>query len=269
MSAGTGISYLDATWNPTSGCSHSGSPGCDRCWAKRMATRLRGRYGYPKDHPFKPTCHPDRLEQPLHWKKPRRIGVSFMGDLFHDQIKPAFIHKVWLTMRNSSRHTYFLLTKRPDNLFKWTQFAANSMCWPVNEIWPDNVYLGVSVENQRAANERIPISPFVRWLSIEPMLGPVSLTEIKPTKHPYITYNVLNGTAFNDLAFRHSTPNMTGNKINFVVCGAETGPGASPMDLAWARDLRDQCRELGVPFYMKQVSGKQPIPPDLMIRELP
>lgn len=252
----TGISYLDETWNVTTGCSHAGSPGCDRCYARRMATtRLRGRCGYPSDNPFQPTIHPNRLDIPLHWKKPRRIGVSFMGDLFHPDIPYGFVEEVFDVMGSCRRHTFLILTKRPEKILrfvKWQTIETGE-----GYLNNGNVWIGVSVENQQAADERIPIllqiPAAVRWVSVEPMLGKIDLSKYL---FPY-------SVGFAD------HPDHVRYPIKLVICGAETGPGARPMDLAWARDLRDQCGSPGVPFYMKQVSGKQPIPPDLMVREFP
>jgi protein gp37 len=180
---------------------------------------------------FRPLLHPDRLYQPLHWRKPRRIAVCLMGDLFHEEVPSDFCLRIWQTMHSwpCPLHTFFILTKRP----KWMRAFVKSY-WSGGNIW-----LGVSVENQTTADERIPIllgTPAAHcWVSIEPMLGPVILR----------------------------------SRLDWVICGGESGPGARPMDPDWARSVRDQCRDAGVPFFMKQMSKRAPIPDDLMVREFP
>lgn len=246
----TKIEWTDATWNPVTGCSPM-SAGCKNCYAARMAKRLAGRYGYDKDDPFKVTVHKDRMRQPSHWRKPRRIFVCSMGDLFHPGVPDEVIFSVLnKALAGNRRHIYIVLTKRPERMKRW--FARHSKrFWhytPPDEprppyvlpYWPDSqLWLGVTVENRQTALRRIPvlmsIAAAVRFISVEPMLGPV----IPPIG------------------------------INWVICGAETGPGARPMELGWARELRDRCHYYGIPFFMKQVSGKGPIPEDLMIREWP
>lgn len=258
MSTGTGISYLDATLNFFTGCS-SISEGCAHCWAKRMATRLRGRYGYPVDNPFRPTIHPGRLEHLQQCKTPQRIGINFMSDTFHDDFmrmdaETDVIKQLFIAMMRADWHTYYILTKRPENMKKFFDNWIPSDIFK-NEPKRDHIWLGVSAENQQAADERIPIllqiPAAVRWVSVEPMLGAMDLSKYL---FPY-------SVGFAD------HPDDVRWPIKGIVCGAETGPGARPMDLAWARDLRDQCFVAGVPFYMKQVSGKLPIPQDLMVRE--
>lgn len=252
MSDKTNISYLDATWNPTHGCSPI-SEGCANCWAQRMSKRLAGMgaSGYSVDNPFKPTCHPDRLSIPLHWKKPRRIGVSFMGDLFHPSIPFTFILDVLYATQQSPQHAFLILTKRPQSILDFIEWfnmpissGDNPKAIQFGEL-ESNLYIGVSVENQQAADERIPIllqiPAAVYWVSYEPALGPLVLP-----------------SDFLKLG-----------KRAFAVCGAEAGTGARPMDLAWARDLRDQCKTAGVFFSFKSAGPGKPIPPDLQFREMP
>jgi len=241
----TNIQYLDFTWNITSGCSKI-SPGCAHCWAERTAKgRLRGRFGYDQADPFKPTFHPERLHEPLKARKSSRIGVSFMGDLFHEGIDDDWISRIFYIMEWSSHHTYFILTKRPQRmkefLQKYDEWDASTM----SHIW-----LGVTSENQEMADLRIPIllsiPAAVHFVSIEPALGYINLRRIK---------------------IKPISPTF----INLVIIGGETGPGARPMDPDWARAVRDQCREANVPFFFKTMGSawKGETPPDLMIRELP
>ncbi len=260
----TKIEYLDRSWNPMTGCSHSGTPGCDKCWAKRMAARLKGRFGYPADNPFKVTLHPDRLEQPLRWKKPQRIGVCFMGDLFHDDVPFEFIWKVYDMMSAGAqfnKHVFYVLTKRPKRALEFYLWVKEGLeenlrnhkmviTWPV-----PSVHIGVSVENQQAADERIPtllhIPAAVRFVSAEPLLGALDLWRIQPNK--YTTLNVLEGCGTGSRGMTgQMTPNMSCNKIDQVIVGGESGTGARPMHPDWVRSLRDQCTAVGTKFYFKQ-----------------
>lgn len=184
----TDIEYLDYTWNPTHGCSPV-SEGCRNCWAKTMSKRLAGMNvkGYSKDDPFKVVCCDWKLNEPLQIKKPSIIGVSFMGDLFHTNIFGKFINEVWMRMFNNQKHTFIVLTKRPENLYKWTMLAASCKHWRDSEIWPDNIWLGVSVENQRTADERIPIlleiPAKVKFVSVEPMFSEVNIIQYLRKSH--------------------------------------------------------------------------------------
>jgi len=205
-----------------------------------MSKRLAGRYGYPADQPFAITTHTDRLDEPLHWRKPSRIFVCSMGDLFHDDVPGRFINEVWTRMFNTPRHTFLVLTKRPLVLFKWTFMAAKAKAWPVEDIWPAHIALGVTAENQDAFNERVPalmkIPCQTTFISVEPMLEPIDIGGWHP---------------------------------DWLICGGESGPGRRTFDTEWGRGLRDQCKEAGVPFFFKQVDKVRPIPDDLMIRQYP
>jgi len=214
-----------------------------------MAYRLKGRYGYPADDPFRVTFHPDRLDQPLKWKKPKRIFVCSMGDLFHKNVKSIWIYDILATMYNAQQHIYLVLTKRPEILLKdhepWIEYDWGG--------WPQCTWLGVTAENQARADERIPILLQIpaaqHFVSIEPMLGPVDISS-------YLPIITIGGVEMERWP-------------GWVIVGGETGPGARLMDPDWARSIRDQCREAEVPFFMKQMSNKQPIPEDLKIREYP
>jgi protein gp37 len=246
-----------------------------------MANRLRGRCGYPADEPFKVTLHKDRLEEPLRRKKPRRMFVGSMGDLFHEDVPDEFIARIWWVMGqcagylDPSRyrgHTFLILTKRPERMQKWLNgwndgetrrqwiesFGAVYDWMSGPKYWPDvfpNVWLGVTAENQQRADERIPIllqiPAAVRFVSVEPMLGPVDLTQIDIGGNVWI--NSLTG----DCKSYHPYGGMwkineSKNKLDWVICGGETGPGARPMHPEWARSLRDQCQAAGTPFFFKQ-----------------
>jgi protein gp37 len=229
----TKIEWTDETWNPITGCTPI-SEGCQNCYAKRMANRLKGRYGYSKDDPFKVTYHPGRLAQPLKWKKPRKIFVCSMGDIFHPDVKREWAEEVWNIMARCPQHTFIILTKRPEN----APMADN---W-----WFPNIWLGVTAENQKRANVRIPIllriPAAVLFVSVEPMLSEIYLTDI-PIINSDVTMNVLKRAS------------VFSPHIDWVICGAETGPGARYMDPAWARALHYQCRFDDVPFFFKKASA--------------
>jgi protein gp37 len=269
--AETKIEWADKVWNPITGCTPV-STGCQNCYARRMANRLRGRYGYPANEPFRVTIHPERLEEPLRWKKPARVFVCSMGDLFHEDVKFDWIEQVSENIRGSQQHTFLLLTKRPQRVLDyWKRRAEVWLGGHMTSKWPENVWLGVTVENQDQADKRIPLllqtPAAVRFISVEPMLGSISIDQWLKCK----------GIKICDVRKGGGGPVGRGDQtwcappcppfINWIICGAETGPGARPINLEWARDLRDQCKSAGVPFFFKKASG--PTPPDLMIRESP
>ena len=218
------IEWTDRVWNPVTGCTKV-SPGCANCYAERMAKRLRGRCGYPKDNPFEITEHPQRINDPLKWKKPSRIFVCSMGDLFHESVSMHMITEVFNQVIGNPQHTFIFLTKRPERVYG---FSRGLMGF----TWSRNFMIGVSIENQQTADERIPIllqiPAAVRFVSCEPLLGPVDLNKW-----------------FN-------SPFEGGRGMSWVICGGESGPGARPMHPDWARSLRDQCQAAGVPFFFKQ-----------------
>lgn len=185
------IEWTEVTWNPVTGCTKV-SEGCRNCYAERMSKRLAGRCGYPKDEPFRVTLHPEKLDEPLKWKKPRRIFVNSMGDLFHEDVPDDFLDRVFAVMAHATCATcatFLILTKRPgrmqqylssldrkDKIGRWLDTVGHyrAVAWPIPNVW-----LGVSVENQATADERIPLllqtPAAVRFVSCEPLLGPVDL----------------------------------------------------------------------------------------------
>jgi len=251
----TKIEWADMSWNPVTGCSKI-SAGCKNCYAERMAKRLAGRGGYPTEDPFSVTVHPDRLLDPAKWKKPRRIFVCSMGDLFHDDVPEDVINNVFTVAERHPRHTFMFLTKRPKRM------ARAVMSKYHGRRTPQNFWFGVTAENQEQADRRIPIllqvpAASVRFVSVEPMLGPVDLKNLN-------IGNVRSGRRI-DL----DCLDMTYQSIHLVICGGETGPGHRPMAAMWARDLLQQCHESDVAFFFKQMAGKIDTPAGLNIRELP
>jgi len=264
----TRIEWADETWNPVTGCTPV-SEGCKNCYARRMANRMRGRFGYPEDDPFRVTVHPERFNQPMRWRKPRMIFPCSMGDLFHEDVSNDLLCIIFAIMAQAKQHTFLILTKRPD---KMKSFVINcgggvllsaiknglqySFSWPLSNVW-----IGVTAENQATADERIPtllqIPAAVRFVSVEPMLGSVDLW-------PFFSVVDKFGEPSGPRCDPDGSP-----AIKWVICGGETGPGARPMDPDWARSLRDQCREAGVPFFMKKMSGGTEPPSDLMVRQWP
>jgi len=270
MSDRSAIEWTDATWNPVTGCTKV-SPGCDHCYAETFAERFRGVPGHHFEHGFDLTLRPERLRIPLRWRRPRRVFVNSMSDLFHADVPDAFIAAVFAIMAMTPRHTYQVLTKRHARMRALLSrpIFAHLVCDAGRELagcqqdWLaagrllagplPNVWLGVSVETQHWATIRVPAllatPAAVRWISAEPLLGPVDLTpwlgtmvgcpgERMPTgSHPPRAHTL---TCCADPA------------LDWVVVGGESGHHARPMHPNWARSLRDQCRHVGVPFLFKQ-----------------
>lgn len=234
----TKIEWAEETWNPVTGCTKL-SEGCAHCYAERMAKRLAGRNGYPADSPFRVTLHLDRLQVPMHWRKPRMVFVDSMGDLFHEHVPDWFIEKVFETMAIASHHTFLVLTKRADRLLA-NRTALFSTVLP-------NVWLGVTAENQQQAMRRIPhlleTPAAVRFVSVEPMLGPINAALWLPF-FPFLS--------------RLDRESIGTPALDWVIVGGETGPGARVMAPEWARSLRDQCVEAGVPFFFKKWGDWKP-----------
>lgn len=251
MSANSSIEWTDRTWNPLTGCTKV-SPGCDHCYAKTMHERFHGPGSFDTV-----TLHPERLAQPLRWRKPSRVFVNSMSDLFHQDVPDEYIARVFAVMALAPRHTFQVLTKRharmrsllSSPIFRRSMYdalvsldyawiSANQLPWPLPNVW-----LGVSVETQQWADIRIPAlldtPAAVRFLSCEPLLGPVTFRWAKwqPFGHePGEVTDHLDGL----------------RRIDWVIVGGESGPGARPMHPDWARTLRDQCVAAGVPFLFKQ-----------------
>ena len=249
----TKIEWTQETWNPITGCTKI-STGCRNCYAERMAKRLAGRYGYPEQpNHFDITVHGDKLTQPCSWVKPRMIFACSMGDLFHDDVDTEDIMGIIDVMLDAPQHTYQILTKRPERM-KW--IFEDYLDYIVNPL-PDNIWLGVTAENQEMADKRIPwllrIPAAVRFVSVEPMLGPVNLKRIvlvgtessSPSGKPPVSIDVLRGW-MGGIEYPERT------NLDWVICGGETGHGAREMKPEWAWDLLSSCRDAGVPFFFKK-----------------
>jgi len=240
----TSIEWCEQTWNPVTGCDRV-SPGCDHCYALTMAARLKamGARAYQNDGDprtsgpgFALTLHPERLQAPLQWRKPSLVFVNSMSDLFHAKVPFEFVERVWDVMARTPQHTYQILTKRPDRM---ARFAARLPALP-------NVWLGTSVEDQ----ERVGRANYLRWpslaaypvrfLSVEPLLGPVDLEEV--------LWDQPLAREINDVRPRS-------HAVQWVIVGGESGPGARPCNENWIRELRDQCLAAGVAFFLKQKGG--------------
>ena len=237
MADRTKIEWAQATWNPVTGCTPV-SEACEHCYASNLAKR------FWKGRKFSEIrFHRDRLKQPYKWKKPRIIFVCSMGDLFHAAVAQTWIDEILQIVKDNHKHIFIFLTKRPHRMKFW--------------LFPDNCWAGVTVELQshhHRIDELLMVVAPVRFISVEPMLAAIDLK----------------------LCWRNNTGrwDATGKplplkKIDWVICGAETGPGARPLDLKWARDLRDQCRVTDTPFFFKKAGNRKAIPDDLMIREYP
>lgn len=212
MSANSHIEWTESTWNPVTGCTQI-SPGCANCYAKTFAERFRGVPGHPYEMGFDLTLRQARIRQPLEWKKSKLIFVNSMSDLFHEEVPDDFIKEVFDTMNDASWHRFQLLTKRPERLVAMQDQLS----------FPENLWVGVSVENQRwtsRIDELRKIKAHVRFLSCEPLLGPLEAIDLQ--------------------------------NIHWVIVGGESGHGARRMNPEWPRAIRDQCLDQDVPFFFKQ-----------------
>ena len=213
------IEWTETTWNPVTGCTKI-TRGCDNCYAERFAERFRGTPGHPYEPGFDLTLRPERLGQPLSWKRPRMIFVNSMSDLFHKDVPTEFIDKVFDTMEAADWHVFQILTKRSPIMRDYLRRRYGS------RLVPRHIWCGVSVEDDKAAArirhlQDAPIT--TRFLSIEPLLGPVGDIDIEG--------------------------------VSWVIVGGESGPGARPMDADWVREIRDNCLSSEVPFFFKQWGG--------------
>jgi protein gp37 len=222
MADGSAIEWTDATWNPVTGCTKI-TRGCDNCYAERFSERWRGIPGHPFSNGFDLTLRPERLEQPLKWKRPRMIFVNSMSDLFHKDVPKNFIDGVFDTMEAAHWHKFQVLTKRSSLMRRYLRDRYGA------DRGPAHIWCGVSVEDAKAAARitHLRQSPAgVRFLSIEPLIGAVGKV------------------------------NLEG--IDWVIAGGESGPGARPIHLEWVREVRDQCQAQKVAFFFKQWGGIRP-----------
>ena len=253
----TAIEYLDFTWNPLAMRCTPVSQACTNCWHLAMADRLAVNPTLPTGTRLAyagkraPLLIQKRLTAPLRRKKPAIIGVQFMGDLFHEDLPTHYIADVWNVMRQCPQHTFQVLTKRP--------YQMMSILSDWDTILP-NVWLGVTAENQAAADERIPLllqtPAVVRFLSCEPLLGAVDLrswlggSDGEPDGRTDDTHCVRCGEVWGE---GHECPPGFGPSLSWVIVGGESGPGARPMKPQWARDIVTQCKAAGVPVFVKQM----------------
>jgi protein gp37 len=244
------IEWTQATWNPTTGCDRI-SDGCDHCYALTLAGRWKaaGQPKYQTDGDpatsgpgFGLALHPDTLDLPRRWRTPRHVFVNSMSDLFHARVPVEFIARVWAVMARTQQHTYQVLTKRPERTLRLVGTAGDGGTELMDatqdeaalalyeEWWPlRNVWLGTSIESDRytrRADALREVAAEVRFLSLEPLLGPL--------------------------------PSLDLAGIGWVIVGGESGRAARPLDLGWVREIRDQCAGAGVPFFFKQVGGRTP-----------
>ncbi|MCK4871865.1 MAG: phage Gp37/Gp68 family protein [Phycisphaerales bacterium] len=216
MAAGSSIEWTQATWNPVTGCTKV-SAGCKNCYAERMGRRLQA-MGVPQySNGFAVTTHPEMLDRPYRWRKPRLIFVNSMSDLFHERVRLSFIRDVFHVMNECPQHTFQVLTKRPEVAVR----CADKL------TWTDNIWIGTSVEHMLTVDRIRALQTLtqaaVRFLSLEPLLGPLARMPLKG--------------------------------IDWAIVGGESGPGARPMDPRWVRQIRDHCVARGVPFFFKQWGG--------------
>jgi len=276
-----GITWTEETWNPLRGCSRV-SEGCRNCYAEAMAGRFSG-VGQPYEGTINPDTRRwngtiklvhEKLTDPLHWSRPRTVFVNSMSDLFHEGVPDEFIDQVFAVMALAKQHTFQVLTKRPERMLDYLRSSAVRDKWacagdafadsmepqryanlshigePGNKVsvftqFPlPNVWLGVTAENQEAADERVPLllqtPAAVRWVSVEPMLGAIDLHHVRDGEFTFDALSKKEGIAYR----------ATG--LDWVVVGGESGSNARPMHPSWPRALRDQCAAAGVPLLFKQ-----------------
>jgi protein gp37 len=216
MADATPIEWTNATWNPTTGCERVSS-GCDNCYALRFAERFRGVSGHYFERGFDIQLRQNMLHKPDSWKNPRYVFVNSMSDLFHRAIPDSYIARVFDVMERIDRHTYQLLTKRPERMLRFLRKRYQGVRVP-SQIW-----LGTTVEDNAAAWRAAMLAKMdadVRFLSVEPMIGPIDAVKF--------------------------------DGIRWVIVGGESGPGRRPMETQWVRDVRDRCFQNGIPFFFKQ-----------------
>ncbi len=209
------IEWTDSTWNPVTGCTKI-SPGCQNCYAERMAYRLKAMGQDKYKHGFNLTTHEDVLNQPLEWSKPQNIFVNSMSDLFHEGVSEDFIKKVFEVMNKATWHRFQLLTKRSEKLEKIDSKV----------LWTPNIWLGVSVENADYVYRLESLKKTranIKFVSIEPLIGSVGIVDL--------------------------------SGIDWVIVGGESGPKARPVEVTWVKEIRDQCISQQVPFFFKQWGG--------------
>lgn len=278
------IEWTDTTWSPTVGCTKI-SPGCDHCYAETLTERFHGQGAFAKL-----TLHRDRIDAPLRWQKPRRVFVNSMSDLFHRDVPELFLVQVFAVMAVTPRHAFQILTKRHGrmrSLLNSVEFRgrvasavpgqAGGLAWGELRDWPlTNVWLGVSVEDQKHAGLRVPAlldtPATVRFLSCEPLLSSLDLS----------TW-LGGGTGVRRARTDNVTDSSGRPSISWVIIGGESGPRARPCDPDWIRSLIQQCHDAGIPAFVKQMgsvwarahgakgkgSNPESWPQDLRIRQFP
>jgi protein gp37 len=215
MSENSNINWTDATWNPVTGCTKV-SAGCKHCYAEKMTRRLQAMGQAKYTNGFQVTLHPELLEKPFEWKKPRRIFVNSMSDLFHDEVPTKFIQDVFRVMREAKQHQFQVLTKRSTKLAE----LAPSL------TWAENIWMGVTIETKKylyRIDHLLETPAAIKFISFEPLLGPVGIFNPKG--------------------------------IDWVIVGGESGTSARPMKKKWAREVRDKCIVCKVAFFFKQWGG--------------
>ena len=225
--ATTSIEWATDVWNPMTGCTKV-SPGCKNCYMFRLYPRLNGMgvKGYEKSA-NELQLVPERLRQPLRWAKPRRVFVNSMSDMFHEEVPDSYLREMFIVMTKANSHIFQILTKRPERADSW--WFDNKGRYGVGADWPDNIWIGTSIENQDydwRANYLCRLPAHVKFISAEPLIGPLSLKRY-----------------------------MGKGKLGWVIVGGESGPGARPMEEQWAKDIRNECVGSGVPFFYKQKGG--------------
>lgn len=250
MSIKESIGWCDTTLNIMTGCSPV-SESCLNCYARRMAYRLKGRYGYPRFEPFKPTYHSDKLNKPLSWKKSKRIFINSMSDTFHEDFRVGVVpwektFAVYDMMMKAYWHTFLILTKRPENAVEFYQE------WIKPEDRTSHIHFGITIENQKRADERMPVLLQIpaakRFVSVEPILGLVDFGPLWLGEERTVDCGGCSSTPVRGQPY---CPGHDAGGIDWVIVGAETGPRKRSPKPEWITDIVKQCQEAGVPLFMK------------------
>jgi len=288
MASKSKIDWTEASWNIVTGCTKV-SPGCANCYAARNAsTRLKHTAMYKDlavdgEWTGEVRFNHDKLPDPTRWGKPRKIFVASTGDLFHPKVKDSWLDLIFLNIAATKKHIFQVLTKRPERMLEYmTSFETKRIVSQAERPWPlPNLWLGITAENQKTYDERIKFlkktPAAIRFISMEPLLSGIKLYRENPSCKEFRETAGIDAHKHIPMTDRPLDSLVFSKDIHWVIVGGESGHKARPMDIQWARDIKDQCKEASIPFFFKQLSQADNsqfkdfdnFPEDLKIREYP